>query len=109
MIAVFQVGTSEQHSIEVLYSYWTGREVVKVDGIVVLQKQIWFSDRVAVEVGSLEKHQVELVCNTLTMTSQAYVDGRLHVGCLFPQVAGYHAMILAVIGQLVAIVALRRP
>ena len=103
MLAVFQVGKSEVHSIEVFSSLLFGREIVKVDGEEVINKKkfpIWFRDYMQFEVGDEEKKQVELKYNTLTFSSKAYVNGKLHVGCLFPQVVGYNALIVATVASL---------
>ena len=98
MLAVFQVGKNEVHSIEVFSSFLSGREIVKVDGVEVINKKkfpIWLTDYMQFEVGDEEKNQVELKYNVSTFSSRAYVNGRLHVGCLFPQVVGYNALMVA--------------
>ena len=109
MLAVFQVGKSEVHSIEVFSSLLFGREIVKVDGEEIINKKkfpIWFTDHMQFEIGNEEEHRVELKYNVLTLSSRAYVDGRLYVGCLFPQVVGYNAFILAIIALVISIIAL---
>jgi hypothetical protein len=86
-----------------------GLEVITVDGVEVLRKRkppIWLTDHLEFEVGHDERHHVELRYNTLFLSSQAYVDGRLHVGCLFPQVIGYNALILAILAFFVSAFAL---
>jgi hypothetical protein len=109
MLASFQVGEIEKHHVEV-YSRFFGipaLEVVTVDGVEVLRKTkfpIWLTDHLQFEIGDRERHTVELRYNTLSLTSRAYVDGRLHIGCLFPQVIGYNALILASLAFLLAAV-----
>jgi hypothetical protein len=108
MVAVFQVGDAEKHSVEVFSSFWKSRDIVMVDGVVVLQKYrplIWFKDRVSFQVGEKEKHHVELVYSAIAMTSQAYVDGQLYIACLFPQVPGYNALGLALLAVAMAVLA----
>lgn len=108
MIAVFQVGKSEVHTIEVYSSLFFAREIIKVDGIEVINKQkfpFWLTDYMQFEVGEEEKNLVELKYNTMIFRSRAYVNGKLHVGCLFPQVAGYNAYIIATIALIVALLA----
>ncbi|MHC5040161.1 MAG: hypothetical protein ACYTHM_22875 [Planctomycetota bacterium] len=105
MLAVFSVGNEEVHRIEVFSSYWTGRDIVKVDGEVVVDKKkspVWFSEHIHFEVGEKEKHRIDLHFNAITLRSQAYVDDALHVGCLFPQVPGYQAMMIAIIALAIA-------
>jgi hypothetical protein len=112
MLAVFQVGKSEVHSIEVFSSLLSGRDIVKVDGEEIINKKkfsIWFTDYMEFEVGDEEKDRVELKYNTLIFSSKAYVNGKLCVGCLFPQIVGYNALIVATVALLgvVAAFALR--
>ena len=107
MLATFQVGDIEKHHVQV-YSRFLGipgLEVISVDGLEILRKRkspIWLTDHLEFEVGHSERHRVELRYNTLTLSSQAYVDGRLHVGCLFPQVIGFNAIILAILALLIS-------
>ena len=107
MLAVFQVGKSEFHSIEVFSSLVFSREIVKVDGEEIINKKkfpIWLSDHMQFEVGDKEKHQIELKYNTWSLSSKVYVDGKLYVGCLFPQVIGHNALILATLAFILAMI-----
>jgi len=100
MRATFEV---DRHHIEILSTFWTSLEVVLVDGKEVLRKRklpFWLFDRLTFAAG---EHQVELRYNALLMRSEAYVDGRLKVGCLFPQVLGYNALVISLIACLLAL------
>ena len=99
MLAAFQVGNSEVHSIEVSLSTFFARHTVKVDGEEIINKKgfsNWPRNHVQFEVGDQEKHQIELKYNILALSSRVYVDGKLYVGCLFPQLIGYTALIIAI-------------
>jgi hypothetical protein len=107
MLAVFQVGKSEVHTVEVYSSLTSGKEIVKVDGEEVINKKkfpIWFTDYMQFEVGEEEKYNVELKYNAMTFSSRVYVNGQLHIGCLFPQVAGCNAIIIAYIALAVTLI-----
>ena len=107
MLGTFQVGKDELHFVEVFSSLFFGKEIVKVDGEEFINKKkfpIWFTDHMEFEIGNNEKHQVELKYNTLKFSSKVYVDGKLHVGCLFPQVVGYNAFIFALFALIVAVI-----
>jgi len=104
MIAVFQVGQKEMHSIEVFSYFFSGKDIIKVDGKEIINKRSFrFTDKMKFEVDNEEKHIIEIKYNALTFKSMAYVDNKLLVGCLFPQIAGYNAFILAMIALLFAI------
>ena len=99
MLAVFQVGNSEVHSVEVYSSLNFPRQIVKVDGEEIINNKgfsIWLRNHVQIEVGDQEKHQIEFKFNIFTLSSRVYVDGKLYVGCLFPQIIGYTALIIAI-------------
>lgn len=104
MKASFTVGPQNKHHVEVFSSYWWGKDIVKVDGVKVHEKQkflIWLTDDIQFDIGD-EKHKVELKYNTVLMKSEAYLNGRLHVGCLFPQIIGYNAMLIAVLALILS-------
>jgi hypothetical protein len=98
MLADFEVGVNEVHRVEVFSSFLGGKEIVKVDGVQVLDKRkfpLWITDEMQFEVGDEEKHFIVLKYNAVTMKSEVYVDDALHVERLFPQVIRYNIIILA--------------
>ena len=98
MLATFEVGQEEIHFVEVSWSFFAGREIVKVDGKEVSQKSrhFWkFKDRTRIEVGVDEKHTIDIIYEALKLESPVYVDDRLFIGCLFPQWAGHVALFAA--------------
>lgn len=101
MIAVLHVGQSETHVIEVFTSYWTGSDVITVDGQEVLRTKpfamlLKWNQRLAFEVGESEKHTVAIVYSNPLSTGKAYVNGRLHTGCLFPQALAFNAYLWSI-------------
>ena len=95
MLAVLNVGEDEKHVVEVEISWWSGLEIIRVDGKEVHRRRsfrLWA--RIPLLVGDKEEHRVELTFNTLMMSSRAFVDGMLLRRCLFPQVIIYNLFLL---------------
>jgi hypothetical protein len=90
MFAEIRVGDAEQHVVGVFSSFWSGLEILTVDGKEVIRRRslspfitlIW-------DVGVEEKHTVEIRLNGLLLSSRAFVDGQCVRRCLFPQVYAY--------------------
>ena len=109
MLAVFRVGKQEIHTVEVFSSFWRGKEIVKVDGKVVISKQklpIWFTDHMHFEVGEAEIHEVDLKYSAVRLSSRAYVDKELYVGCLFPEVIAWNAILISLLALTLGALAL---
>lgn len=89
MHAKFQIGERETHVIEVL-CLWNGAETIKIDG-----KEIWrtpafrlkFSSTINFSVGRQEVHSVTIKLRPFTPMAQVFVDDKLVIKQLFPQLA----------------------
>ncbi len=92
--AVFEVGTSERHVVEVFLSQF-GTEVYAVDDVEVLRlKSMSVRGTRQFEVGQSERHLVEVKLDMMpswkcfaapNWTAEVYVDGQLMVAELFPE------------------------
>lgn len=103
MRAQVHIGEAETHALDLFMSFWSGLEVVTVDGQEVHRRRnFWPWSSIHFDLGTREFHHVELRCNALAMTSRLYVDGRLARRCVFPQVKLYSALTAAVLLLLAA-------
>lgn len=98
MLNVFQVGNQEIHRIEIDQPFVGRVLTVKVDDKVIVTHKanpFKFGHEIPFSVGVDEIHNVELRINYLASKYEAYVDGKLLVGNMFPQAIGYNAFLLA--------------
>jgi len=106
MITVFQVGNKETHRIEVEQPFSGRNMTVKVDDVIVAKHAYAYppllqllrhpSFTIQFSCGVNEPHKVELRINHLAFKYEAYLDDKIIIGCLFPEVVGYNAFGLAV-------------
>jgi hypothetical protein len=111
--AIFEVGTDERHVVEVFLGM-SGLEVYVVDGIEVLR--VWsYSIRATrrFEVGNAERHTVEVRLDSMPnwksllspreWIAEAYVDGKLVVPDLVPDLRRWFADWMRVFNVLIVV------
>ena len=106
MIAVFQIGDKEHHRVEVEQPMLGRQMAVKVDDKIAVTHSArygQFSYTIPFSVGNAERHDVEIRFNYLTFKYEVYVDGKVFIGCLFPQAVGYNAFFMALLALLWAV------
>jgi len=104
MITTFQVGNNEKHRVEVVQPFIGRKMIVKVDDTVVAEHvSPPQSFVVRFSCGKEEVHQIELSINYVTFKYEAYLDGKIIVGCLFPQAAAYNALGIAIMALVLSL------
>jgi hypothetical protein len=104
MIAMFQVGDREKHRIEVEQPFIGRKMTVKVDNAIVAEHvSPPQSFVIKFSCGKEEVHHVQIRINYFTFKYEAYLDGQIVVGCLFPQAVAYNAFGLALMAFVLAV------
>ena len=109
MIAAFQVGSKETHRVEVHQPFIGTTMTIMVDDVVIAKHKPpygIYSYTYRFSCGVNEAHEIELRINYYTFKYEAYLDGKIFIGCLFPQAVGYNALGLAIMANVIAAIAL---
>ena len=77
----FEVGEKEKHTVIAEYSKWTGKMEISVDAKNIISKNVaceFKQPYFKFDVGSKEKHKVEVLLKGLVLTSfEVLIDGKI--------------------------------